>query len=221
MLFENPRAHTGKGYRQKKDAVRGCAKCGDQKKRTEYSANQWKAGPGKSVCSKCVVGGGGVNNKAGDGKKSKKNNRENGGGNTKSNNSEDNGIDGDSFPRLSEDALKEHTKRSSKSSKSKGALKVKNEMERRQFNCPLCPEEGRGKNVFFKRVPSNKPMCKCPKCKKVKQGDCERLYPIPKGEEKGYGKQAYSCCLYHLKCHRSLCQHSSYYAVSTLPVDTK
>ena len=25
-------------------------------------------------------------------------------------------------------------------------------------------------------------------CKKVNRGNVERLYPIPKGEEKGYGK---------------------------------
>mmetsp|Transcript_34504 Transcript_34504/g.62079 ORF Transcript_34504/g.62079 Transcript_34504/m.62079 type:complete len:466 (+) Transcript_34504:157-1554(+) len=167
MLFENPRAHTGRGYRQAKDAVRGCAKCGFQKTRVEYSANQWKAGPGKAVCSECVT-----SNKTGGIKK------ENGGSNSNNGNNE-------AFPRLSFDALKEHTRQST-------TLKVKSEMERRQFNCPLCPEEGRGKHVFFKKVPADKPIVKCPRCKKVSQSDCERLYPIPKGEEKGYG---------HFKCH--------------------
>mmetsp|Transcript_20212 Transcript_20212/g.43928 ORF Transcript_20212/g.43928 Transcript_20212/m.43928 type:complete len:456 (-) Transcript_20212:878-2245(-) len=156
MLFENPRAHTGRGYRQAKDAVRGCAKCGSQKKRTEYSANQWKTGPGKAACSECVSP-----NKGGK-------NKENGG----------NGIM-EGFPRLSLDALKEHDRELT--------TKIKHQLERRQFNCPLCPEEGRGKHVFFKRVPEDKPIVKCTKCKKAKQGDCERLYPIPKGEEKGYG----------------------------------
>ena len=46
MLFENPRTHTGKGYRDKTNAVRGCAGCGLQKKRKEYSYNQWRKGEG-------------------------------------------------------------------------------------------------------------------------------------------------------------------------------
>lgn len=182
MLFEDPRAHTGKGYRQAKDAVRGCAKCGFQKKRTEYSESQWKAGPGKSVCGACVSGkgkgGGGGGGAAGN------KNKENGGSNKKQqaggSNSLD--VDGGGFPRLSEEALKEHDK------KQPAKAVVKNEMERRQYNCPLCPKEGRGKHVFFKRVPMMKPVVKCPKCKRAKEGECERLYPIPRGEEKGYGK---------------------------------
>jgi len=169
MLFENPRAHTGKGYRQSKDAVRGCAKCGFQKKRTEYSANQWRAGPGKSICSTCVS--------------SSKKGNEGSNSSTTTNSSNIN----ESFPRLSIEALEQHNRQQSKESK------VKKEMERRQFNCPICPEEGRGKNVFFKRVPAEKPIVKCPKCKKVNQKDCERLYPIPKGEEKGYG---------HFRCNK-------------------
>lgn len=160
MFFENPRKHTGKGYRQASKACRGCAKCGMQKNRTEYSLSQWKAGPGKAVCSECVASA--TTKKDGNGS--------GGGGKNKEN---------ESFPRLSEEALQSHDK---------NQLKIKNEMERRQFNCPLCPQEGRGKNVFFKKVPVDKPIVKCPKCKKVKQGNCDRLYPIPRGEEKGYGK---------------------------------
>ncbi|KAL7541108.1 hypothetical protein ACHAXR_010630 [Thalassiosira sp. AJA248-18] len=180
MLFENPRAHTGKGYRQAKDAVRGCGKCGEQKKRTEYSANQWKTGPGKAVCSECVSANkqGGNNNWQ---------NKENGG---KNGNNID--VDGSSFPRLSEEALKAHDTKQS-SSKNNKAI-ANNNLERRQFNCPLCPEEGRGKHVFFKRVPADKPIVKCPKCKKAKQSDCERLYPIPRGEEKGYGHYRCNQC---------------------------
>mmetsp|Transcript_26057 Transcript_26057/g.62563 ORF Transcript_26057/g.62563 Transcript_26057/m.62563 type:complete len:497 (-) Transcript_26057:222-1712(-) len=182
MLFEDPRMHTGKGYRQAKDAVRGCARCGAQRKRTEYSANQWKAGPGRAVCSRCVNGktacggggGGGDNNEGLGGNITKK--KSNGNDNRAN-------VYGESFPPLSEGALEEHNKQTSKET-----IKAKNgKVERRQFNCPLCPQEGRGKNAFFKRVPTDKPICKCPKCKKVKRGDCERLYPIPKGEEKGYG----------------------------------
>ncbi|KAL9190379.1 hypothetical protein ACHAXT_007590 [Thalassiosira profunda] len=169
MLFEDPRAHTGRGFRQAKNAVRGCASCGDQKKRTEYSANQWKAGPGKSVCTECVTS----KKKGGGGDKGGKENK---------NNIADEGGD---YPRLSADALKEHDKQQS-NALAKGK-KGKQRMERRQYNCPLCPTEGRGKNVFFKKVPSHKPIVKCPKCKRSRQGKCDRLYPIPRGEEKGYG----------------------------------
>lgn len=177
MLFENPRSHTGRGYRQAKNAVRGCANCGEQKVRTEYSSNQWRAGPGKAVCSECITGNKTGNN--GGNSNGKKNNKEN-----------DSNVNNESFPRLSEDTLKQHNKQSN--SNKKNQIKVKNEMERRQFNCPLCPEEGRGKHVFFKKVPVMKPIVKCSKCKKVKQGDCERLYPIPRGEEKGYGEFIYA-----------------------------
>jgi len=142
ILFENPRTHTGKGYRQAKDAVSGCAKCGDQKKKNEYTPSQWSKGAGKCICIECS----------------------------------------EEAPRLTADALEQHNRVT--------GVKIKDEnksLERRQFNCPTCPKEGRGKHVFFKRVPKMKPICKCPKCKKIKD-DCERLYPIPKGEEKGYGK---------------------------------
>jgi hypothetical protein len=85
----------------------------------------------------------------------------------------------DAFPTLSAATLHDHDR----------GTRVKTEVERRQFNCPICPEEGRGKQVFFKRVPAEKPIVKCTKCKKAKQKHCDRLYPIPKGEEKGYGKK--------------------------------
>jgi len=145
-LFANPRTHTGKGFRQAKDAVRGCTRCGLQKKRECFSRNQWKLDRDKIACKECIEG--------------------------KSN----------STPKHDEGADKPITNLHEIMDQ-----KSKNALERRQFNCPLCPEEGRGKNVFFKRVPVDKPIVKCPQCKKVKQGDCDRLYPIPKGEEKGYG----------------------------------
>jgi len=154
LLFENPRTHTGKGYRQAKNAVSGCAKCGMQKKKKDYTPAQWKRGAGKCICTDCS----------------------------------NNGVSGanggeEEVPRLTTDALEQHNRRTE-------GVKIKAEnktLERRQFNCPVCPREGRGKHVFFKRVPQMKPICKCPKCKKIKQDECERLYPIPSGEEKGYG----------------------------------
>ena len=53
-IFENPRVHTGKGYRKADNAVRGCVKCGQEKKRGEFSNNQWRKGPGESKCTSCV-----------------------------------------------------------------------------------------------------------------------------------------------------------------------
>ena len=43
-LFANPRMNTGTGYRDASSSVRGCAKCGLQKKRADYSKNQSRLG---------------------------------------------------------------------------------------------------------------------------------------------------------------------------------
>ena len=159
MFFENPRTHSGKGYRQAKNALSGCAQCGMQKKKKDYTPAQWRKGAGKCICKDCSSGG----------------------------SNEDSGANGEGqVPTLTLEALEQHNR-----------LTIKNEnktLERRQFNCPVCPKEGRGKQCFFKRVPQMKPICKCPKCKKIKQDDCERLYPIPKGEEKGYGHYRCTGC---------------------------
>lgn len=238
MLFGNPRSHTGGGYRRAKNAVRGCAACGMEKRRGEgYTTSQWRAGPGKAICVDCCCarrggvrgeegeggnGGGGeareeggrsgggvdvkreggtsavtggekggriVKGKAKDGAARVRGRKKNGGTgeNNRDVNVKDEHFRGGSPPALSEEALRAHTDRHSSSGHHYSA-KVKNEMERRQYNCPHCPEEGRGKFVFFKRVPSAKPIVKCPQCKRVKRGSCERLYPIPRGEEKGYGE---------------------------------
>lgn len=53
-IFENPRVHTGKGYRKAGNAVRGCVKCGLEKKRGDFSNNQWRKGPRQSKCISCV-----------------------------------------------------------------------------------------------------------------------------------------------------------------------
>ena len=71
------------------------------------------------------------------------------------------------------------------------SVPIKNGTERRQFNRPICPKEGRGEYAFFKRVPSAKPIFKCPQCKTAKRGGgggsnaCMRLHPIPKGGGEG------------------------------------
>jgi hypothetical protein len=56
-LFENPRIHTGTGYRTADKSVRGCTQCGRQKKRVEFSKNQWRKGYGASKCHDCITGG--------------------------------------------------------------------------------------------------------------------------------------------------------------------
>lgn len=154
MYFEDPRVHTGKGYRRAKKAVMGCAKCGEQKKKDMYSKNQWQLGPGKSICSQCVISSnGGGDDSSGNGASSNNGNDNSGSSNNKNN---------ESFPSLTAEALNAHNQKTQQQIDSaKG--KKKNGLERRQFNCPLCPKEGRGKQVFFKKVPKDKPIVKCPK----------------------------------------------------------
>ncbi len=57
-IFVNPRTHTGRGYRSANTSLRGCAKCGMQKQRSDYSKNQWRKNPGDSICSNCIEQGG-------------------------------------------------------------------------------------------------------------------------------------------------------------------
>ncbi|KAL3800692.1 hypothetical protein ACHAWO_013234 [Cyclotella atomus] len=52
-IFKNPRIHTGQGYRKASGAKRGCIKCGLQKKREDYSKNQWRKGV-LAKCSDCI-----------------------------------------------------------------------------------------------------------------------------------------------------------------------
>jgi hypothetical protein len=136
-IFDNPRLHTGKGYRRAKDAVRGCVKCGTFKKRGEFSKKQWDKGPDANKCKDCVAVAVAPSP-------------------TPSSLVEEEDVSvselsdaiegvhlGDEFPSLSEDLLRQHDKKI-------GAGKQK--LERRQFNCPECPKQGRGKHVFFKKV---------------------------------------------------------------------
>ena len=53
-IFENPRVHTGKGYRNAGNAVRGCVECGIEKKRSDFSNSQWRKGQDESKCTSCV-----------------------------------------------------------------------------------------------------------------------------------------------------------------------
>jgi len=53
-IFNNPRKHTGKGYRTADKAKRGCILCGMLKERNEFSKNQWRKDPGDSKCMVCV-----------------------------------------------------------------------------------------------------------------------------------------------------------------------
>mmetsp|Transcript_30363 Transcript_30363/g.34938 ORF Transcript_30363/g.34938 Transcript_30363/m.34938 type:complete len:456 (-) Transcript_30363:43-1410(-) len=174
-IFRKPRIHTGKGYRNKDKAVRGCVKCGEMKKRLDFSKNQWIKGPDLNKCKECVISIGN-NNVASTGLVTSLL-RDIAISESEDDTSEDDYSD--VFPTLTEDLLKLHDVKSSTS--------IKPKMERRQFNCPECPKRGRGKHVFFKPVPAMKPIVKCPKCKRASRGKCKRLYPIPKHQEKGYG----------------------------------
>mmetsp|Transcript_33893 Transcript_33893/g.82194 ORF Transcript_33893/g.82194 Transcript_33893/m.82194 type:complete len:358 (+) Transcript_33893:4606-5679(+) len=55
-ILEDPRMHTGKGYRTTDQSIRGCARCGEQKRRAEFSKNQWRKGPDACKCHECVSG---------------------------------------------------------------------------------------------------------------------------------------------------------------------
>lgn len=53
-LFNNPRKHTGKGYRSADKAKRGCILCGMLKEKNDFSKNQWRKDPGDSKCTLCL-----------------------------------------------------------------------------------------------------------------------------------------------------------------------
>ena len=161
-FFDNPRIHSGKGYRNAKKAVRGCVGCGEMKKRVDFSLNQWKQGPDANKCKDCVASSRWQRSPLKEADSSLHNQQE-------------------TFPTLTLNNLNQHNT----------MQKAVEPMERRQFNCPECPKHGRPRFVFFKKVPVAKPICKCPNCKRVTRGNCKRLYPIPKGSEKGYG--LYKC----------------------------
>mmetsp|Transcript_13390 Transcript_13390/g.19150 ORF Transcript_13390/g.19150 Transcript_13390/m.19150 type:complete len:582 (-) Transcript_13390:360-2105(-) len=209
-FFCNPREHSNKGYRRKEDAVRGCVACGEFFKRKQFSLNQWSKGPEKNKCKRCVERE--VKSRMGD-----NNDKEFGYGYdtsyqamekpklltpndvTMDNLSKD--IEritlGDStYPKLTSDLLQLHDRSSSKNNNNDPyqqhhSKSIRHTLERRQFNCPVCPSKGRGKQVFFKKVPIFKPITKCPKCKRETRGKCDRIYPVPKDMEKGYG--LYKC----------------------------
>lgn len=161
--FENPRKHSGKGYRNKNKAARGCAACGEFKQRTEFSKNQWAKGPDFNKCKACVDAKKALLGESDDDESVSMLSESMGSVNI--NTDEENEL-----PSLTADLLAQHNQ-------SSGGESTKQRMERRQFNCPECPKRGRGKFVFFKKVPAFKPIVKCPQCKKASRGRCKRLYP--------------------------------------------
>ena len=185
-LFLDPRQHTNIGYRNADKAKRGCAGCGELKTREEFSQNQWKLGPDTNRCKDCVRTG-----------------RGKGGGAASATTTTDEVSDlADDMGtmRLTADALEEHDakiKKEEEQNQSKGGKNkkkgnnknktVRDDLERRQFNCPRCPKEGRGAHVFFKKVPKYKPMVKCPRCKRATRGKCRRILAVPRDAERGYG----------------------------------
>jgi len=56
-IFDNPRSHTGKGYRSADKAKRGCAKCGMERQKSEFSKTQWRKNVGESKCVACIKNG--------------------------------------------------------------------------------------------------------------------------------------------------------------------
>jgi hypothetical protein len=187
-FFENPRKHTGKGYRRKEHATRGCVKCGSFKKRNDFSKNQWAKGPDLNRCCDCVASRDG----AAGGQPQRSITDSSATSDFLSARLSDLSLDTDdsciivNLPAtLTSEYLDDHNKIQDANAKKNGSSHQKR--ERRQFNCPDCPKFGRGKNVFFKKVPVYKPIVKCPQCKQATRGRCKRLYPIPKKSEKGYG----------------------------------
>eukprot|EP00934_Nitzschia_sp_Nitz4_P007734 Nitzschia sp. Nitz4//scaffold187_size43274//27258//28847//NITZ4_007338-RA/size43274-snap-gene-0.56-mRNA-1//1//CDS//3329539822//7724//frame0 len=166
-LFMNPRAHTDKGYRNKGKAVRGCVQCGEMKARTEYTNNQWSKGPDVNRCRSCIEAGPAAASVAAP---------------------EATNMQGDATPTVVIEGLEEL------GLSDDGNVSLRDDMERRQFNCPECPQNGRGEFVFFKKVPVHKPIVKCPQCKRANNGNCKRLHPVPKEEERGYGLYKCSIC---------------------------
>jgi hypothetical protein len=191
-FFENPRIHTGKGYRKAHKAVRGCVGCGMMKTKGDFSKNQWLKGPDANRCIECC-------NLANDKRRSTK--AEESPLTLTSGMENLNLTDKDastSFPALTKDMLQTHDRKNKVTLPGgKGVLvgDIQNKLVRRQFNCPDCPRHGRGRFVFFKKVPALKPICKCPRCKHASRGKCRRLYPVPQDQEKGYGLFRCTRCL--------------------------
>jgi hypothetical protein len=200
--------HTGKGYRNAHKAVRGCVGCGEIKARTEFSRNQWLKGPDGNKCQVCINGG------------TTSSPRHRGGGG-KGGGKERGDTPDVPLSSLTQELLQTHNddQQQQQQEKSRGRRRTTtttqsphpySQLERRQFNCPDCPRENRGTFVFFKQVPAVKPIVKCPQCKRAADWHnkkimiennttittqdrkvCRRLYPIPRGSEKGYG--FYTC----------------------------
>lgn len=167
-IMVNPRIHTGKGYRKAAGAGRECIACGLLKLRGEFTQNQWRKGPDVNRCKECV----------------KNRNHTDvgiiefeGGGSVYDDASDPAGP----LSELNLENLRIHDRKM-------GSIQ-RQDLVRCQFNCPVCPTQGRGQFIFFKKVPAMKPVVKCPRCKAAKRGskDCARLYPVLKGAEKGYG----------------------------------
>lgn len=53
-ILQNPRLHTGRGYRSAENAIRGCVGCGEFKSRVSFSPSQWSKGVQLQRCIQCV-----------------------------------------------------------------------------------------------------------------------------------------------------------------------
>ena len=141
MLFEDPRTHTGKGYRdvKNKPRERGCVKCGYSKLRSEYSDDMWKGGPHKSICRQCcqdaaaavvvVKVEGGNSGTSNEKKKLQSNNNGSNNKNGNANNRSSSNNNHIAPTVLSEAALLEHNRTTGDGGRGRGGG-----VDRRQFN---------------------------------------------------------------------------------------
>ena len=191
-ILENPRIHTGCGYRRVNDKMLACCACGDRKSVGEFTNTQARNRFGSQKCKACVDA---IRDPL------------------------DMGALTDEISKLVEPTTTEVTeafskikiddvdgkKKTKKKKKKKDEpqilteanLDVHNEeaeetlinsgdLQRRQFCCGTCVPP----NIFFKKVPRYKPVVKCPECKKTNR-NVPRLQPVPRNKERGYA---------HFKC---------------------
>ncbi|GMI42396.1 hypothetical protein TrCOL_g11593 [Triparma columacea] len=188
-IFENPRIHTGQGYRRVNDKMIACCSCGDRKSVSEFSKNQARSRRfGSQKCQGCIekynvaalnedfvkitiedtAGGGGKAKRKKKAKKKKKKEVEQ-------------EEESEAEPQtLTEANLDVHNDEIEYTFVNSG------ELQRRQFCCGKCVPP----NVFFKKVPKYKPVVKCPECKKFDK-NTPRLEAVPIHKERGYA---------HFKC---------------------
>lgn len=193
-LFENPRKHTSTGYRKSGNAEAGCTQCGERKKRSEFSKNQWiKRKEDKQKCLVCVadvqqLGKADMDSSSKDflAKDERMRACSSCGGmklysdfQSATDNICKECEDNEALLEFADLAISRGGEGDEEAppgisgtgkgltSKDLATHNKKNvNFERRQFNCPRHPPQS---FIFFKQVPLVKPVAKCPRCKSKKQ----------------------------------------------------